>query len=120
MREEHHLHVKMAEWHHLKWFSRQGNGYPGTNRIWALIYCQYQHSLGGNRTAAGCNGEPMVLCPHKAYCLGGIRNPVLGYPIITSPYHNHKLTSGSHLWLQPKIFFVRKLFCYQYHSVALP
>jgi hypothetical protein len=34
-----------------------------------------------------------------------IRNPVLGYPIITSPYHNHKLPSGSHLWLQPKNLF---------------
>jgi hypothetical protein len=34
-----------------------------------------------------------------------IRNPVLGYPIISSPCHNHKLPSGSHLWLQPKNLF---------------
>jgi hypothetical protein len=42
-----------------------------------------------------------ILASHMLH----IRNPVLGYPIISSPCHNHKLPSGSHLWLQPKILF---------------
>ncbi len=54
----------------------------------------------------GCQPQPwhnhIILTPY-------IWNPVLGYPIITSPCDSHKLPSGSHLWLRLKNLFGCKL-----------
>jgi hypothetical protein len=71
------------------------------------------------------NGQLMRQLPFLALSILQpicIRNPVLGYPIIISPYQSHKLPSGIVViyGYDQKIFFVCKLFCYQYHFVALP